>query len=179
MIEYTSPRNATCPWGCNPWCHYYDGGCQWIGRGILQIHGRSNYVIAEKHANVLFTKFPELMAEMPYSFDESGYFWYRNNMNQLAETGNWIQMAKILAEGQPQNLDSRTRCRERVSKCYRPPAAIPSRCGFTYTCEEGDDIESITTRYRLLTSEIYYFNPSLPTTFFLCPEGQKLFIPHC
>lgn len=179
LTEYTTKPNSTYPWGWNPWCSKYDGGCKYIGRGILQIHGLSNYMAATRHIGMNFVEHPGLMATYPYSFDESGYFWHVNGMNKMAEDGDWDGLADLLTVGQPPNKASRLRGRDRVSACFRPLSAVSSRCGFNYTCQEGDTIETITTRYRLLTLEIFYFNPELPKKFHVCPAGMQLIVPHC
>lgn len=178
MTEYTTKPNETYPFGWNRWCPNYDGGCKYKGRGILQIHGLENYKIAGRHANMLFEKFPDQMAKVPYQYDESGYFWWLHGLNELAELGDWSNMTKILTLNQPDNLPSRLMARERVSACYRPITSIPDRCGFTYTCSAGDTLESITTRYLMLPSEITASN-HLPAGFSTCHPGTKLFIPKC
>jgi len=178
MVEYTTVPNDTFPYGWNPWCPNYDGGCKFKGRGILQIHGLLNYQAAARHANILFEKFPDQMAKPPYAFDESGYFWYKHGLNELAEQGDWKMMTTQLTMGQPPNLTARLMRRERVSECYRPLTSTSSHCGFTYTCSRDDTIDTITTRYRMLNSEILAVN-NIPNDFSACNPGTRLFIPKC
>lgn len=176
LVEYTTCPNATWPYGYNRYCTTYPGGCEYKGRGIMQIHGENDYRAASNHAGINFLSKPCYLSKKTYSFDVSGYFWASNGMNVLAESGDWNLMTQRITQNQPELLSKRLSYLDSISHCYRPPISDTSKCGFTYTCTDGDTIDTITTRYRMLPTEIYAVN-NIPQNYTGCNAGQKLYIP--
>lgn len=180
MVEPTTDRNFSFPYGWNADCEHYNGGCMFKGRGILQLHGEQVYKDATIHARYDFIKNPSYMAVSPHSYDESAYFWLIHGLNELAEDGDWKSITQRLTIGYSNNqFKMRLQMRDWVSNCYRPITNLASKCGFTYICSTGDSIESITTRYRMLPTEIRAFNPQAFLESPMCFQDVPIFIPKC
>ena len=63
-------------------------GFKFRGRGTLQTTGHDNYKSLSDYTKIDFVKNPELLETLQYAFMSAGYFWYKNNLNTIADKGN-------------------------------------------------------------------------------------------
>lgn len=54
FVEYTNPD------GTNAWCHRYEGGCRYRGRGAIQLTHKSNYQRAGNTLGANFVGNPDV-----------------------------------------------------------------------------------------------------------------------
>ena len=74
-------------------------GARFKGRGLIQITGRVNY---QKVSDALATDFignPEQLAEPDMAVRSAMWFWQNHGLNQLADTGNFERITKIINGG--------------------------------------------------------------------------------
>lgn len=167
--------------GTNKDCINYPGGCKYKGRGVLLLHGQDIYQKATTKVggNPNFVENPDAMLEMPWKFEMSGAFWSWQQLNSYADNGDWSMMTQIIARGYRDiGLAQREALLQSVSVCYQPGGEDSSRCGFTYVCNDNDTLDIISTRYRLLPSQIMAVNNiTNPNQVF--QKGITLNIPKC
>lgn len=63
-------------------------GFKFRGRGTLQTTGHDNYKSLSDYTKIDFVKNPELLETLEYAFISAGYYWYKNNLNLIADKGN-------------------------------------------------------------------------------------------
>ena len=74
-------------------------GKKYRGRGALQITGKYNYRSYGKWLKIPLEEQPEL-AELPeYAFLIAGTFWHQNNLNTLADAGDFKAITKRINGG--------------------------------------------------------------------------------
>jgi len=56
-------------------------GAKFIGRGAIQITGRSNYAKLSDFTNIDFISNPQMLEKIPYNFISALYFWKKNNLS--------------------------------------------------------------------------------------------------
>jgi putative chitinase len=76
-------------------------GVRFKGRGLIQVTGRSNY---QNCSLALFDDFrlldqPELLEEPYWAVMSAGWFWHRNNLNVLADRGDFKAITKKINGG--------------------------------------------------------------------------------
>jgi len=69
-----------------------DDGWNFRGRGLIQITGRSNYKACGEVIKIDFENQPEKLSEDKYAALSAGWFWSVNNLNGLAEQGDFRQI---------------------------------------------------------------------------------------
>jgi putative chitinase len=74
-------------------------GVKYKGRGLLQITGKANYIALAADLKLDCVEHPELM-EQPYNAARSaGWFWKKHNLNQYADSGDFITLTKRVNGG--------------------------------------------------------------------------------
>jgi putative chitinase len=74
-------------------------GARYIGRGLIQLTGKNNYVAYSMACdNEALTK-PEIVEQPKYAAESAGWFWSVNRLNQLADNQDVVGMTKRINGG--------------------------------------------------------------------------------
>ncbi len=71
-----------------------DGG-KYLGRGLKQLTGKSNYQEFSDAIGVDFVSQPELLEQPLYATLSACWFWSKNNLNNIADKGGLEQVVNI------------------------------------------------------------------------------------
>lgn len=76
-------------------------GVRFKGRGLIQITGRSNYLLCSV---ALFdddrlVQFPELLEDPMNACRSAAWFWKSHGLNELADEGNFLRITKVINGG--------------------------------------------------------------------------------
>ena len=82
-------------------------GKKFMGRGLLQVTGRVNYLKIGKALNLDLISSPELLEQPLNAARSAGYFWKFNNLNSISDTGD-IKLATKRINGGYNGLSERT-----------------------------------------------------------------------
>lgn len=74
-------------------------GARYKGRGLIQITGRSNYALASLALGLPLLEKPELLEEDQNACRSAGWFWYKSNLNSLADMGLFREITKRINGG--------------------------------------------------------------------------------
>jgi putative chitinase len=74
-------------------------GSAFIGRGLKQLTGRSNYKRCGDAIGVDLIASPEKLLEPAYAALSAAWFWSTNNLNELADKGDVVAMTKRINGG--------------------------------------------------------------------------------
>jgi putative chitinase len=74
-------------------------GVRYKGRGLIQITGRSNYGLASLGLGLPLLEKPELLEEDRNACRSAGWFWYKSNLNSLADMGLFREVTKRINGG--------------------------------------------------------------------------------
>ena len=79
-------------------------GWRFHGRGAMQLTGRDNYeayheALLERGEPRQILQNPGLVAELPLAIDVAGWFWSRNNLNELADANRVVAVTKRINGG--------------------------------------------------------------------------------
>jgi putative chitinase len=74
-------------------------GVRYKGRGLIQITGKSNYARASLGLDLPLLEKPELLEEDLNACRSAGWFWYKNNLNSLADMGLFKEVTKRINGG--------------------------------------------------------------------------------
>ena len=74
-------------------------GYNYRGRGYIMNTGKSQYELLTKEFGVDFVNNPDLLKQLPYSMLSAGFYWYRNNLNILAEQDKIKEITKRINGG--------------------------------------------------------------------------------
>lgn len=92
-------------------------GKRFMGRGLLQTTGRTNYTKLSNALGIDFVTKPEDL-EVPINALKSAcYFWKSNNLNQFADSGDFKTLTKRINGGY-NGLAERTALYEKASKIF-------------------------------------------------------------
>jgi putative chitinase len=81
-------------------------GWKYIGRGLIQLTGKNNYVAYSMACdNEALTK-PEIVEQPKYAAESAGWFWDVNKLNTLADAQDVVGMTKRI-NGGTHGLDDR------------------------------------------------------------------------
>jgi putative chitinase len=81
-------------------------GFMYRGRGLIQLTGKTNYQLAGDSLDVDFIAEPDLVSTPKYAALTAGWFWDKNNLNELADAQNWTGLTKKI-NGGTHGLDDR------------------------------------------------------------------------
>ncbi len=74
-------------------------GVKYKGRGVIQITGRSNYVLCGLALDLPLLEKPELLKCTPYSVLSAGWFWQNNNLNSYCDKGDFYGLTRRINGG--------------------------------------------------------------------------------
>jgi putative chitinase len=74
-------------------------GVRYKGRGLIQITGKSNYALLSLALGKPFVQNPELLEEDENACRSAGWFWYKRNLNALADLGLFQDITKRINGG--------------------------------------------------------------------------------
>lgn len=74
-------------------------GVRYKGRGLIQITGRSNYALASLALGLPLLDKPELLEEDMHAARSAGWFWYKKNLNSLADMGQFQLITRRINGG--------------------------------------------------------------------------------
>lgn len=91
-------------WGPTPAQLRYEGrkdlgntepgdGARYRGRGLIQITGRANYAALSKGLGVDYLTHPEWLERPPDAARCSGWWWFNNGCNEIADTGDFLRLS--------------------------------------------------------------------------------------
>lgn len=69
-------------------------GQRYKGRGLIQLTGRANYEAYKKYCGYDVVKQPELLAQPIGAIRSSMWFWWKNNLNALADRDDIVAVTK-------------------------------------------------------------------------------------
>lgn len=64
-------------------------GVRYKGRGLIQLTGKSNYVLAGLSLDLPLLETPELLKELPHCVRVAGWFWQNKQLNAYADKGQF------------------------------------------------------------------------------------------
>lgn len=74
-------------------------GVRYKGRGLIQITGRNNYGLASLALGLPLLEKPELLEEDLNACRSAGWFWYKSNLNALADMGRFETITRRINGG--------------------------------------------------------------------------------
>ena len=74
-------------------------GVKYKGRGLIQITGKTNYLLCSIALDLDLLNLPELLEQPKYAALSAGWFWYNKNLNSLADLGMFKQITKRINGG--------------------------------------------------------------------------------
>jgi putative chitinase len=74
-------------------------GWLYHGRGLIQLTGKTNYTLAGDALLADFIYSPDLILAPKYAALTAGWFWAKNDLNRLADTGNWEAVTRKINGG--------------------------------------------------------------------------------
>lgn len=74
-------------------------GVRYKGRGLIQITGRSNYALVALALGLPLLEKPELLEEDGPACRSAGWYWYKKNLNSLADQGLFELITKRINGG--------------------------------------------------------------------------------
>jgi putative chitinase len=74
-------------------------GRRFKGRSYIQITGRYNYAAISKALHVDFIRFPSKLAQPMFAAKGAAWWWKNNGCNQLADTGDFVQVTRRVNGG--------------------------------------------------------------------------------
>eukprot|EP00029_Vermamoeba_vermiformis_P012357 TRINITY_DN716_c0_g1_i1.p1 TRINITY_DN716_c0_g1~~TRINITY_DN716_c0_g1_i1.p1 ORF type:complete len:189 (-),score=45.05 TRINITY_DN716_c0_g1_i1:116-682(-) len=111
FVEYTNSD------GTNAWCHKYDGGCTFRGRGAMQLTHRSNYRAAGRALGYDYVSNPSMVATMPHAFLTAGWFWKNNDLNGYSDRRD-LDGASRRINGGTNGLEERRTLYAKAKRCF-------------------------------------------------------------
>ena len=74
-------------------------GRRCVGRGLIQITGRANYVACGKALGCDLLTYPELLETPTNACGSAGWFWATHKLNELADVGDFLTITKKINGG--------------------------------------------------------------------------------
>lgn len=73
-----------------------ESGEGWLyhGRGIIQLTGKSNYMMASNSLNEDFVRSPDLVLTPRWAVLTAGWYWNKRNLNTVADKKDYTDMTK-------------------------------------------------------------------------------------
>lgn len=97
-------------------------GWRFRGRGLIQLTGRSNYAAFARDMAIDVIREPDRVERAPLAAISAGWFWDRNNLNVIADTGD-VEAVTRRVNGGTHGLDDRRRYYENAMRAFRSKAA--------------------------------------------------------
>lgn len=74
-------------------------GVKYKGRGLIQITGKVNYIALSLDLDIDCVVHPEVLEEPVNACRSAGWFWKKHNLNQYADSGDFITLTKRINGG--------------------------------------------------------------------------------
>jgi putative chitinase len=74
-------------------------GVRYKGRGLIQITGRANYTTCGFALELGLVEQPELLEESDNAARSAGWFWYNNQLNELADNDDFLSITRRINGG--------------------------------------------------------------------------------
>jgi putative chitinase len=68
-------------------------GVKYKGRGLIQITGKTNYLLCGMDLDLPLLEQPELLSKPLYACESAGWFWKNNNLNSLCDMGLYRKLS--------------------------------------------------------------------------------------
>ena len=78
---------------------YAGDGKRYMGRGLIQITGRANYMQMSSALGVDFVSKPEMLEIPEYAVESAACFWSSRKLNELADSGDFKLITKRINGG--------------------------------------------------------------------------------
>lgn len=117
-------------WGPTPAQRRYEGrrdlgntqpgdGFRFRGRGFIQLTGRANYASFsyDQFGDDTAVRNPDIVAALPYAAWAAGWFWKKNNINQLADLDS-LELVTRAVNGGLNGLADRARYLMKAKQAY-------------------------------------------------------------
>ena len=82
-------------------------GWRYCGRGLLQVTGKQNYQAFADSVGIAVEEAPAFLQTFEGAIQSACWFWENNNLNQYADSGDFVTMTKRI-NGGTLGLDDRT-----------------------------------------------------------------------
>ncbi|NPT59125.1 glycoside hydrolase family 19 protein [Paraburkholderia elongata] len=76
-------------------------GKLFMGRGLIQITGRRNYLLCGIGLELDLIAHPELLEQPADAALSAAWYWSNRNLNALADTGNFLAVSRAINLGSP------------------------------------------------------------------------------
>jgi predicted chitinase len=155
FVEYTNSD------GTNAWCHKYDGGCRFKGRGAIQLTHRRNYASAGSALGYDYVNNPDMVAELPHAFLTAGWFWSQNGLNNPSDLRDLDRATRII-NGGTNGLEARRTLYNRAKMCFSNNPNEASGCvKIQHRVVTGETLYGIAQRYGKQIDKILAINPQI------------------
>lgn len=74
-------------------------GWKYRGRGLKQVTFKDNYAACGQDLGLDLVANPDLLLQDQWAMKSAGWFWGRHNLNRLADSGDFVQMTKVINGG--------------------------------------------------------------------------------
>jgi putative chitinase len=76
-------------------------GWKFRGRGLLQLTGKDNYRNCSRFMfqDETLLDNPDILLDAYYAIHSACWFWHKNNLNQYADSGDFVMMTKKINGG--------------------------------------------------------------------------------
>lgn len=74
-------------------------GVRYLGRGLIQITGRANYIDAMMALDVDIVEHPELLESPVLACRSAAWFWKSRGLNELADAGDQVKVTRRINGG--------------------------------------------------------------------------------
>lgn len=74
-------------------------GVRYKGRGLIQITGKHNYALCSLALGLPLLEIPELLEEATNAARSAGWYWYKSNLNSLADMGLFDEVTRKINGG--------------------------------------------------------------------------------
>ena len=74
-------------------------GWKFIGRGLIQVTGKSNYAELTLDTGIDFISNPSLLVQPSYAIISACWFWKKNNLNRFADKKDIVGLTKAINGG--------------------------------------------------------------------------------
>jgi putative chitinase len=72
---------------------------RWIGRGLIQLTGKSNYQNFADSLEMKVEDVPDYLVTFEGAAQSACWFWETNNLNKFADTGDIVSLTKRINGG--------------------------------------------------------------------------------
>jgi len=97
-------------WGPTPAQRRYEGredlgnteagdGKRFMGRGLIQVTGRKNYVLCGFGLHLDLITHPELLEQPEYAAASAGWYWHVHGLNKFADAGDFVGLTHAINGG--------------------------------------------------------------------------------